>query len=74
MLYNKQFGFRQNCSTDLAILKLSQEINESFEKHEFTLGVFVDLSKAFDTVDHEILLKKLSFFGIKGSYLQWFRS
>ena len=74
MLYNKQFGFRQNCSTDLAILKLSQEIHESFEKHEFTLGVFVDLSKAFDTVDHEILLKKLSFFGIKGSHLQWFRS
>ena len=35
MLYYKQFGFRQNCSTDLAILKIPQEINESFEKHEF---------------------------------------
>ena len=74
MLYNKQFGFRENCSTDLAILKLAQEIHESFEKHEYTLGVFVDLSKAFDTVDHEILLKKLSFFGINGLNLQWFRS
>ena len=51
---------------------MAQEIHESFEKHEYTLGVFVDLSKDFDMVDHEILIKKLSFFGINGLNLQWF--
>ena len=47
LLYEKQFGFQRNCSTDYAILQLTKEINESFEKKEFTLGVFFDLSKAF---------------------------
>ena len=74
LLYEKQFGFQQNCSTDYAILQLTKEIYESLEKKEFTLGVFVDLSKAFDTVDHDILIKKLSYFGIKNKHLKWFKS
>ena len=45
-------------SPEHAILQLVEHINQSFEKNEFTLGVFADLSKAFDTVDHQILLKK----------------
>ena len=65
-----QFGFQQNCSTDYAILQLTKEIYESLEKKEFTLGVFVDRSKAFDTVDHDILIKKLSYFGIKNKHLK----
>ena len=49
LLYEKQFGFKKQCSTETAILQLSKEIYESFDKNQFTLGVFVDLSKAFDT-------------------------
>ena len=74
LLYERQFGFQQNCSTEHAILQLTKEIYESFDENKFTLGVFIDLSKAFDTVNHKILLKKLTYFGIKGVYLDWFNS
>ena len=49
MLYEKQFGFQKECSTEHAILQLSKEIYESFHKKQFTLGVFLDLSKAFES-------------------------
>ena len=74
LLYDKQFGFQKHCSTEYAILQLTREILDSFQENKFTLGVFVDLSKAFDTVNHEILLTKLSFFGIEGTYLKLFKS
>jgi len=51
-------------------LQLTRDITKSFEKGEFTLGVFIDLSKAFDTVDHEILLKKIESYGINGRMLK----
>ena len=59
LLYSKQFGFQTGLSTEHAIVKLVDQIYESFEKDHYTLGVFIDLSKAFDTVDHTILIKKL---------------
>ena len=74
LLYEKQFGFQKECSTEHAILQLTKEIYESFDKKQFTLGVFLDLSKAFDTVNHDILLNKLTSFGIQGSYIDWFKS
>ena len=52
----------------------SIKYGDSFEQNKFTLGVFIDLSKAFDTVDHSILIKKLSYFGIKETNLEWFKS
>ena len=74
LLYEKQFGFQRNNSTEHAILQLTRDITSSFEKGEYTLGVFIDLSKAFDTVDHQILLKKLHYYGIDGTALEWFKS
>ena len=73
LLYEKQFGFQRNNSTEHAILQLTRDITSSFEKGEYTLGVFIDLSKAFDTVDHQILIKKLQYYGIDGTALEWFK-
>ena len=58
ILYPKQFGFQKRHSTDHALLQLVGQIYESFERNEYTIGVFVDLSMTFDTADHNILLKK----------------
>ena len=52
LLYEKQFGFQKGLSTDHTILQLINDILKSFHKGQFTIGVFINLSKAFDTVDH----------------------
>ena len=74
LLYSKQFDFQTGLSTEHAIVKLVDQIYESFEKDRYTLVIFIDLSKAFDTVDHTILIKKLEMYGIKGINLAWFCS
>ena len=74
MLYPKQFGFQKGHSTDHALLQFVDQIYESFERNEYTIGVFIDLSKTFDTADHDILLKKLEIYGILGTHFQWFRN
>ena len=73
-LYPKEFGFQKSHSTDHALLQLVDQIYESFEHKEYTIGVFIDLSKAFDIVDHNILLKKLETYSIAGMHPQWFRN
>ena len=70
ILYKKQFGFQKKHSTDHAIVYLVNEILKSFENNCYTLGVFIDLTKAFDTVGHNILLKKLFHFGVRGNTLK----
>ena len=72
--FPKQFGFQVNNSTHHAILNLTDDILTSFKKDQFTLGVFIDLSRAFDTVNHNILLHKLELCRIKGKCLNWFKS
>ena len=74
LLYKKQFGFQRNNSAEHAILQLTRGVTSSFEKGEYTLGVFIDLSKAFNTVDHQILIKKLQYYGIGCTALEWFKS
>ena len=74
VLYKKQFGFQENHSTDHAITQLVDQISNSSEKNLFTLGVFMDFSKTFDTVDDVTLIKKLDHYGVKGRNLLWFKS
>ena len=74
LLFRKQFGFRKGHSTDHALIKLIDSIYDSFNQNKYTLGVFIDLSKAFDTVDHNILIDKLNSCGIKNNSLKWFSS
>ena len=74
ILYEKQFGFQTSHSTQHAILILVNQLYQSFDENKFTLGIFIDLGKAFDTVDHKILTKKLELYGIKGCNLGWFES
>ena len=64
ILYNKQFGFQTGHFTDHAIAQLVDQIYKASEKNEYTLGILTDLVKAFDTVDHSILLRKLELHGI----------
>ena len=74
VIFNHQFGFQKNKSTTLAILDLQTKIIEAIEKKHFSCCIFLDFAKAFDTVDHEILLKKLEYYGIRGIALEWFHS
>ena len=55
-------------------MQLVDQINCSFEKNIYTLVIFIDISKAFDTVDHKILITKLENYGVKGTNLQWLKS
>ena len=64
ILYSKQFGFQNGHLTNHVVIQLVDQIIEYFENNKYTLGVFIDLSKTFDTVDHFILLKKLKLYGI----------
>ncbi len=66
ILYDKQFGFRKNRSTQLALISLLDCVTSALDKNEHALCLFIDLSKAFDTVNHSILLNKLNILGIRG--------
>ena len=74
LLFDMQFGFRSGHSTDHALVSLTENIKASLDKNRFGCGIFIDLQKAFDTVNHDILLKKLEHYGIRGIALNWFES
>ena len=73
-IYPLQFGFRSNHSTETALFYCINQISKALDEGEFGCSIFIDLQKAFDTVDHTILLSKLDFYGIRGKSLDWFRS
>jgi hypothetical protein len=74
ILYDYQFGFRENHSTSLALIEITDNILEDLQSGKYVAGIYLDLSKAFDTVDHKILLHKLYHYGIRGNALDWFTS
>ena len=73
ILYDNQFGFREKHSSYMALITLMDHLTEALERGEAVIGLFLDFSKAFDTVDHEILLIKFHHYGIRGEMLNWFR-
>ena len=74
ILHKLQFGFRKDHSTSIALMILVDKITKAMHDGEYVLGVFIDFSKAFDTVNHEILLRKLYVYGIRGIAYDWFVS
>ena len=74
VFYKSQYGFREKPSTQHAILDIVNKIQSNMDKGMYSCGIFIDLKKAFDTVDHTLLLKKLYHYGVRGIVNDWFSS
>ena len=73
-LCDLQFGFRAKHSTSHALVSITEKIREALDTGHFACGIFIDLQKAFDTVDHNILVAKLEYYGASGISKKWFSS
>ena len=73
LLYKHQYGFREKHSTKLSLISLANQLIQYQDEGQVTIGFFIDFAKAFDTINHDILLKKLRNYGIRSIQLDWFR-
>ena len=67
LISNKQFGFRSKYSTNHALVSITERIKSLLDDSQFVCGIFIDLEKAFDTVNHNILCDKLKYYGLRGN-------
>ena len=74
ILSKHQYGFRKNRSTEHALIELIDGITKAIDQGKYTIGIFLDLSKAFDTINHKILIKKLEHYGVRGISMKWFEN
>jgi hypothetical protein len=74
ILSKHQYGFRKNRSTEHAIIDFVDKITKAIDEGKYSVGIFLDLSKAFDTINHRILIKKLEHYGIRGVPKKWFEN
>ena len=74
MFYKYQYGFTANHSTNHGLTEMTEQMRNACDKDLYTCGVYLDLEKAFDTVNQNILLAKLKRYGIKGTSFDWFKS
>ena len=74
LFHANQYGFRAEYSTELALSELVDRIYTDLDEKQLPIAIFIDLSKAFDTIDHTILISKLEHYGVENNELQWFIS
>ena len=74
ILHKYQFGFRKQHSTNHAVISLVEKLHNALDQGNIAIPCFLDLKKAFDTVNHSILISKLYKYGIRGPTLEWFKS
>ena len=70
ILSDNQFGFRHNLSTYMALLKLTDKISKELNNKQYSIGILLHFFKAFDTIIHDTLVDKLSYYGIRGTALR----
>ena len=74
ILHASQYGFRKGISTSHALIDIVDKISKSIDDKQYTIGVFLDLKKCFDTVNHTVLLAKIERLGVRGVALNWIKS